>query len=57
MLPQMHAGKWFIEFKLDWKIVCLNLSYPRLGFEYSSDWYDGPHKALVVGPFNVYWNW
>lgn len=65
-MRRFNIGKWFIEYKLDpeygehSRVVVLNCDWPRekgQRFGYFNDWYDGPHKAIIVGPINLYWNW
>ncbi len=63
-VPRMEIGKWFVQLNLEPEYgrgsrqVCLNWNVERdYWFGYSSDWYDGPHKAFVLGPVNLYWNW
>ena len=54
---ELNVGRWFVEVKwFGWKVVCLNFHFPRWSFGYEEDWYDGPHKAYIIGPFNIYWN-
>ncbi len=53
----ISVGKWYICFQLGWRILIFNWHYPRWEFGYTYEWYDGPHRAFTIGPFNLYWNW
>lgn len=54
---KVGVDKWEIWIEYDWRIISLNCQWSQWKFGFWSDWYDGPHRAFMLGPINLYWNW